>query len=119
MTDRAGRSLDRAGPTLEALADATRRTLLRAVADGGPTTATQLADDLPITRQAVAKQLAVLEAAGLVRSSRVGRETRFSACPEALLDVGRSLVSAGEAWDRRIDRLTARARERAAGAGSP
>ena len=118
MTDRAGRSLDRAGPKLEALADATRRTLLRSIADGGPTTATRLADGLPISRQAVAKQLTVLEDAGLVRSDRVGRETRFSACPDALADLGRSLVSAGEAWDRRIDRLTDRARRRSSGSGS-
>lgn len=101
--------LDRAGPRLEALADPTRRALLRAVAEQGPVTATTLAEELPITRQAVAKQLALLETAGLVSSERAGRETRFDARPDALRDMAEWLLSASDAWDRRLDRLAARA----------
>jgi DNA-binding transcriptional ArsR family regulator len=51
-----------------ALADPTRRVILAALAAGGPATATDLADGLPITRQAIAKHLALLAAAGLVRA---------------------------------------------------
>ena len=51
-----------------ALADPTRRAILAALASGGPATATDLADGLPITRQAIAKHLALLAAAGLVRA---------------------------------------------------
>lgn len=49
-----------------ALADPSRRGILAALASGGPATATDLADRLPITRQAIAKHLAVLAEAGLV-----------------------------------------------------
>jgi DNA-binding transcriptional ArsR family regulator len=68
----------RAGPDLEAvaeqvfaaLADPTRRTILAALASGGPATATDLAGRLPVTRQAIAKHLALLAGAGLVRAER-------------------------------------------------
>ena len=49
-----------------ALADPTRRTILAALASGGPATATDLAAHLPITRQAIAKHLALLAEVGLV-----------------------------------------------------
>ena len=49
-----------------ALADPTRRAILAALASGGPATATDLADRLPITRQAIAKHLALLADVGLV-----------------------------------------------------
>jgi DNA-binding transcriptional ArsR family regulator len=49
-----------------ALADPSRRAILAALAAGGPATATDLAGRLPITRQAIAKHLALLAEAGLV-----------------------------------------------------
>ncbi|HET6289961.1 MAG TPA: metalloregulator ArsR/SmtB family transcription factor [Amycolatopsis sp.] len=49
-----------------ALADPSRRSILAVLASGGPATATDLADRLPITRQAIAKHLALLTDAGLV-----------------------------------------------------
>ena len=55
-----------AGQVFVALADPTRRAILAALASGGPATATDLADHLPITRQAIAKHLALLAGAGLV-----------------------------------------------------
>jgi DNA-binding transcriptional ArsR family regulator len=88
-----------------ALADATRRSILEAVSERGPLTATALAADLPISRQAVAKHLALLREAGLVRAERAGRETRFRARPEALQDVAAWATATGERWDRRLDRL--------------
>ena len=114
MTTRRGRDLERAGPRLEALADPTRRALLGQLAEQGPLSATRLAEGRPISRQAVAKHLQQLEAVGLVTSARTGRETRFNACPGALRDLAEWLAAASDAWDRRLGRLAARARQRAA-----
>ena len=61
-----------AGAVFAALADPTRRAVLRDVAEQGPLTATELADRLPVTRQAIAKHLAVLQEAGLVEPTRGG-----------------------------------------------
>ena len=65
-------------PMFEALSDGTRRGVLMALARQGPATATQLAGEFPVSRQAVAKHLQVLLDAGLVEAERAGRETRFS-----------------------------------------
>ena len=97
------------GAVFAALADPTRRAVLRQVAERGPVTATELAEDLPVTRQAVAKHLAVLEGAGLVAPRRVGRENRFTAATEPLAAAERWLAEAGDAWDERLARLAARA----------
>lgn len=102
----------RAGAVFEALADPTRRQVLRDVAERGPRTATELAAGLPVTRQAVAKHLAVLREAGLVEPERRGRETRFSATLGPLTDAGRWLTHTGAAWDDRLGRLAKRARDR-------
>ena len=80
------------GPDLEsvaeqvfiALADPTRRGILAALAAGGPATATDLADRLPITRQAIAKHLALLAEAGLVTGERRGSWTYYRVDTEAL-----------------------------------
>jgi DNA-binding transcriptional ArsR family regulator len=102
----------RAGAVFEALADATRRAVLRDVAEHGPRTATELAAGLPITRQAVAKHLAVLRDAGLVTHERAGREARFTARLAPLDDAERWLRVTGAAWDDRLARLEQRARAR-------
>lgn len=91
--------------TFAALADPTRRELFEALAQGGPATATELARHRPISRQAVAKHLGVLRAAGLVAAERAGRETRFTAAPGALEGITRWVADVGAAWDRRLDRL--------------
>jgi len=90
-----------------ALADGTRRRLLRAVVDGGPTTATALSSELPVTRQAVAKHLGVLRQAGLVRAQRCGRETRYEAQTDSLRAASVWLDQTGAAWDARLARLQA------------
>lgn len=105
----------RAGAVFEALSDPTRRAVLRDVAERGPLTATELAADLPVSRQAIAKHLAVLRDAGLVAPAREGRELRFSATPAPLLDAGRWLDATGAAWDDRLTRLAARLDARARG----
>lgn len=99
----------RAGAVFEALADPTRRAVLRNVAERGPVTATELAAVLPVTRQAIAKHLAVLRDAGLVTGERAGRETRFTAQPATLAAAGRWLMATGSAWDDRLARLARRA----------
>ena len=88
-----------------ALADGTRRAILQAVAERGPMTATALAGELPVSRQAVAKHLALLRDAGLVASDRAGRETRFTAQPEPLRDLAAWASATGRRWDDRLDRL--------------
>ena len=88
-----------------ALADPTRRTVLQHIASDGPSTATELAHTLPVTRQAVAKHLASLDTAGLVARQRVGREVRYSATPGPLTDVMDWMVDVGSTWDARLERL--------------
>lgn len=84
---------------LAALADPTRRDLLAHLANGGPAGASALARDLPVTRQAIAKHLDVLESAGLVEGGRVGREIRFTVQPRALWATARWLERAAERWE--------------------
>jgi DNA-binding transcriptional ArsR family regulator len=88
-----------------ALADPTRRSILRAVADRGPVTATALSDGLPISRQAVAKHLGLLRHAGLVAADRAGRETRFVAVGAPLGDLATWAEQTGRRWDDRLARL--------------
>jgi DNA-binding transcriptional ArsR family regulator len=89
----------------EALGDPGRRALVEAVAARGDATATELAAGLPITRQAVAKQLLALADAGLLRSTRSGRETRYEVTPEPLGDAVAWMVEVGAAWDDRLAKL--------------
>jgi DNA-binding transcriptional ArsR family regulator len=88
-----------------ALADPTRRTILAAVAERGPVSATSLAGALPVSRQAVAKHLSLLRGAGLVAAEREGRETRFTAVSEPLDDLAAWAEAAGRRWDDRLARL--------------
>jgi DNA-binding transcriptional ArsR family regulator len=66
-----------------ALSDRTRRVILESLSENGPCTATQLASDLPITRQAVAKHLGHLARAELVVAHRQGRETLYRMVPDS------------------------------------
>ena len=94
-----------------ALGDPGRRRLVEAVAARGTATATELAADLPVTRQAVAKQLGALADAGLVHASRLGRETRYEVTPAPLDEALAWLVEVGGRWDDRLAKL-ARSLER-------
>jgi DNA-binding transcriptional ArsR family regulator len=98
----------------DALGDPGRRSLVVAVASRGSATATELAADLPITRQAVAKQLGSLAEAGLLRARRAGRETRYEVTPEPLGDAVAWMVEVGAAWDERLARLGRAITDRAA-----
>ncbi len=87
---------------LVALADPTRRRLLDLLAARGEATATTLSERLPVSRQAVVKHLAVLDAAGLVSATRVGREVRYSVRPRALNATARWMAALAADWDRRL-----------------
>src|SRR5438874_6488319 len=88
-----------------ALGDAGRRSLIETVATRGTATATELAAELPVTRQAVAKQLSALADAGLLRATRSGRETRYEVTPAPLEEAVEWMVSVGTAWDERLAAL--------------
>jgi ArsR family transcriptional regulator, cadmium/lead-responsive transcriptional repressor len=85
-----------------AVADPTRRWVLDVILARGEATATTVAGELPVTRQAVAKQLAVLDRAGLVEGRRRGREVRYAVRPERLDLVARSLTQVAAEWDTRL-----------------
>ena len=88
-----------------ALADPTRRGIYRALAGGGPDTASDLARQLPISRQAVSKHLAALADAGLVASQRNGRETHYRPTPGPLAEVSAWMSEVGALWDARLAAL--------------
>jgi DNA-binding transcriptional ArsR family regulator len=87
---------------LTALAEPIRRRVLAVIAAHGEATATAVAAELPITRQAVAKHLAVLEDAGLVAGHRQGREVRYAVRPAPLDATARWLARLADEWDTRL-----------------
>ncbi|MEU4328837.1 ArsR/SmtB family transcription factor [Nonomuraea dietziae] len=102
MTDAPGGDVASVDSVLVALADPTRRRLLDLLAAQGEATATTLAERLPVSRQAVVKHLAVLDAAGLVSGARVGREVRYAVRPAALDATARWMATLAADWDRRL-----------------
>ena len=100
MPDRSSR--DDADQLWAALAEPTRQQLLDLIIAAGDTTATALARDLPITRQGVAKHLAVLERAGLIQASRSGREVRFTVRRDRLDQASRHMAQVLAKWDQRL-----------------
>jgi DNA-binding transcriptional ArsR family regulator len=95
----------RVDPVFGALADATRRSVLKLVADEGPLSATDLADQLPVSRQAVVKHLQVLAEAGLVSAERNGREVLYGFEPAPLHDALAWAADVGSQWDTRLAKL--------------
>jgi DNA-binding transcriptional ArsR family regulator len=94
-----------AGRVFGALADRHRRTLLETLARRETATQSELAAELPVTRQAVAKHLAALAEAGLVEARREGRESRYRLTPGPLGDAMGWLAAVGAAWDERLAAL--------------
>jgi len=91
-----------------ALADPTRRAVIGRLAQE-PASASALAHELPVTRQAVAKHLAALDRAGLVAARREGRELRYALNPEPMGEAMAWMASVGAQWDERLVRLARRA----------
>jgi DNA-binding transcriptional ArsR family regulator len=92
-------------PLFAALADPTRRAVFERLSSQGPASATTLAAELPVTRQAVAKHLVALNEAGLVERTTVGREVRYTAVIDPLTDVTSWVSRVGAEWDARLSRL--------------
>ena len=97
------------GAVFAALADPTRREVLRSLAERPGLTASRLAGELPMTRQAVSKHLGALSGAGLVEARREGRETRYTITPAPLGDAMEWMAGVGAEWDERLARLARRA----------
>ena len=91
-------------PLLAALGDETRWSILVALGESDAS-ASALAGMLPVTRQAIAKHLAVLQAVGLVESARSGREVRYRVLGSQLSEMARMLEQIGADWERRLDAI--------------
>lgn len=97
----------RAAPVFAALGDETRLEIVARLASGGPQSIVQLTAHAGVSRQAVTKHLVALEAAGLVRSLREGRERVWEIAPKGLSDARRYLDRISDHWDEAIERLRA------------
>ena len=88
-------------PMFAALGDETRWSILTALGEGDAS-ASALAGRLPVTRQAIAKHLALLQEVGLVEPIRVGREIQYRVLGSQLSATAKRLESIGAEWDRRL-----------------
>jgi predicted transcriptional regulator len=88
-----------------AIGDPTRRRMLDLLLADGFATATTLSDRLPVTRQAVAKHLAVLDRVGLVHATAAGRERQYRIDDAQLARAVAQLAAVGAEWDGRLERI--------------
>jgi DNA-binding transcriptional ArsR family regulator len=88
-----------------ALADPTRRRVLDLLAEHGHGTATSLAAELPVSRPAVIKHLAVLDRAGLVVAERRGKEVRYVVRSEPLQETAAWMAKLAASWDARLSAI--------------
>lgn len=88
-----------------AIGDPTRRRMLDLLLADGDGTATSLSERLPVTRQAVAKHLGVLDRVGLVHATAAGREKKYRVDEPRLARAVAQLSSVGAAWDARLRRI--------------
>lgn len=88
-----------------AIGDPTRRRMLDLLLADGDATATSLSAQLPVTRQAVAKHLGVLDRVGLVRVTPAGREMRYQVDEAQLTRAVAQLSRVGATWDARLRRI--------------
>jgi DNA-binding transcriptional ArsR family regulator len=94
-----------------AVGDPTRRRILDILLGQEIGTATTLSEELPVTRQAVTKHLAVLDRVGLVRSMASGRERLYRVDAAKLASAARQLAEVGSGWDGRLRRIARIAEE--------
>ena len=95
----------RVDAVFSALSDRTRRAVVRSLSEDGPSTATELASRLPVTRQAVAKHLDALEEAGLVVAATAGRSRRYTLTPRPMSEAVAWMADVGAEWDERLGSL--------------
>ena len=107
MTDERRRAVETVDRVLAALADPTRRAILATLAEDGPATATDLAERLPLTRQGIAKHLALLADAGLVTAEPGERRRVRYRLQSAPMQVAQQFLAAlARDWDRPLESLT-------------
>ena len=99
------RTLTDPAPVLAALGDTTRLELVSRLIDGQARSIAQLTEGLSLTRQGITKHLRILEQAGIVNSSRVGRESRFTYVSEPIEQVRSYLGRVSAQWDGALSRL--------------
>src|SRR3954452_9051564 len=100
-----GRSKNKTDDAFHALADPTRRDILRRTGDEA-SSVSRLADAYAMSFAAVQKHVAVLERAGLVTKRKRGREQLVEAAPQGLADPRRALDDLEEVWRRRVERMS-------------
>lgn len=88
-----------------AVGDPMRRRMLDLLLSHSGGTATTLSDQLPVTRQAVAKHLAVLDRVGLVHATPSGRERLYEVDEAQLARAVAQLSAVGATWDARLRRI--------------
>jgi DNA-binding transcriptional ArsR family regulator len=94
-----------AAPLFAALGDETRLRLIVRLSSGGPGSITQLSAKSDVSRQAITKHLRVLSDAGLVRSTKRGREQVWDLEPRRLNDAHDYLDQISKQWDEALERL--------------
>ena len=94
-----------AAPLFAALGDETRLRLIVRLSSGGPGSITQLSAKSAVSRQAITKHLRVLSDAGLVRSTKRGREQVWDLEPKRLNDAHEYLDGISKQWDESLERL--------------
>lgn len=92
-------------PLFDALGDANRLRIVVRLCEAGPCSTLQVTQVIPVTRQAATKHLLLLEAVGLVTSSRHGRERIWRIQPDPLAEASEYLTALSKRWDRALDRL--------------
>ena len=110
---------DRLDALVAAVTEPSRRRVLDLLLARGDATATTLAGDLPISRQAVVKHLVVLDRVGLVESSRQGREVRYAVRPDQLELARRRMEQIATEWDTRLATIKRLAEADDSGSASP
>jgi DNA-binding transcriptional ArsR family regulator len=96
-----------AAPLFDALGDPNRLRIVVRLCESGPSSTSQVTEAVSVTRQAATKHLELLQAAGVVASSRRGRERIWTLQTRPLIDAGDYLTQLSRRWDSAIDRLRA------------
>lgn len=88
-----------------ALGDETRLSLVARLSDGRRISISQLTQGSKLTRQAITKHLRVLENAGIVQSTHIGRESLFEFSPKPIEEIKEYLDLVSRQWDQALSRL--------------
>jgi len=94
-------------PLFDALGDPNRLRIIVRLCDFGPSSTSQVTQVIPVTRQAASKHLELLQAVGLVTSSRRGRERVWTVQTAPLAQASDYLTQLSRRWDSAVERLRA------------